>query len=241
MANSTPKTHTYRPNTGKWAIISSMFAIIGLMMDIILSAYGSWHFERFDTINTDDELALDAWLAQTERLSSVSEWLGYAPMMLFVISAIFVGKWIYNSHHNARALGVENISYSPLLAVGSFAIPLANLFMPFIAMKDMVNGSFEKADKPTFHGVILLWWVCFVVGKFTGRYYYRQANTLDAQFTDMADFGVLAEYCERLAGILNMLIISSVLSVISAVALIVIIRRTSTLHAQMYQTHHINT
>lgn len=234
--SKTPKTYTYRPTLGVGATVSSVVVILFLLADFAYSSYANWYFRQYAKIvDSGDDVALDLWVSQNETLVQIAEWLYYGIMTVFIISIIFVAKWIYDSHCNARALGVSGIAYSPLMSVGVFFIPFANLFMPFIAMRDMVNGSFEKANKPTFHGVILLWWVCFISGSLINRFYSRKIDTLNNHFPDEPTTSELLDYFEQVANIMSVLQIGTVLTLVSAVALIIIIKRTSQLHQQMHQ------
>lgn len=235
MNKHSTKTYTYRPTLGVGATVSSVAVILFLLVDFAYSGYANWFFRQYaKIIDKGDDTALDLWISQNETLVQIGEWLYYGLIIAFIMSIIFVAKWIYDSHCNARALGVENIAYSPLMSVGTFFIPIASLFMPFIAMRDMVNGSFEKANKPTFHGLILLWWVCFIGGSLINRFYNRKMNALDNTFPDEPTIEQLIDYFEQAVNILTVLQISTVLTLISAVSLIIIIKRTSHLHQQMY-------
>lgn len=58
-----------------------------------------------------------------------------------LVSALFhfvticvCGRWIYVAHKNLPALGAENLRFRPGLAVGSFFIPIYNLWGPFQAV-----------------------------------------------------------------------------------------------------------
>ncbi|UYZ68460.1 DUF4328 domain-containing protein [Moraxella bovis] len=234
--SKTPKTYAYRPTSGVGATVSSVAVILFLLADFVYSSYANWFFRQYvKIIDSGDDVALDLWASQNETLVQIGEWLYYGLLIVFVISAIFVAKWVYDSHCNARALGVSGIAYSPLMSAVVFFIPIANLFMPFIAMRDMVNGSFEKANKPTFHGLVLLWWVCFVGGTLLDRFYSRKMTALDHNFPNKPTAEQIIDYFAQMVNILSVLQISTVLTLISAVALIVIIKRTSRLHHQMYK------
>lgn len=232
------KTYNYRTTSGTGAIISSVAVILLLLIDFMFSSYVNWYFRQYaNIVNDDDDVALAQWALQSETITKVSEWLYHGLIAVFIISIIFVAKWVYDSHCNARALGVQNIAYSPLMSVGVFFIPIASLFMPFVAMRDMVNGSCKIANKPTFHGLIVLWWVCFISGSLIYRFYHRKLDNLDSKLPDEPDVTKLIEYFEQLANTISILQIGSLLTLISAVALIIIIKRTSHLHHNMHQNN----
>lgn len=231
--SNTPKTYTYRSTFGTGATVSSVAVILILVVDFLCNGYLNWYFRQYAKI-AHDEVALDQWGSQGEVITQMGNWIYYGWIITFITSIIFVAKWVYDSHCNARALGVQNIAYSPLMSVGAFFIPIASLFMPFIAMRDMVNGSFEKANKPTFHWLILLWWTCFVGGTLLSRFYNRKIDNLTTTLPDEPTISQLMAYFEQSTAIIGMLQISSTLLLISAVSLIIIIKKTSHVHQQMY-------
>lgn len=181
-----------------------------------------------------DEQVFELWQTQTAMMETVVSGFGILLAVVFVVSMVLVGKWIYDSQHNACALGVPDLQYSPTMAVGSFFIPIVGLFLPFVAMQQMVNGSFEKAGKPTFHPLILLWWVCFVVSSIANRILSRQVDRLGETYeASEQDMVAVISYFNEMTQFLWLLAITSVISLISAWALWVIIKRTTALHQQM--------
>jgi hypothetical protein len=84
-------------------------------------------------------------------------YLSYIAML--VVSMIVAGMWIYRAHANLRAAGMEGFEFSPSWAVGWFFVPLANLFKPFQAMRELWNtsrnelGGYTEETDP-----ILRWW-----------------------------------------------------------------------------------
>ena len=62
-----------------------------------------------------------------------------------VVFAIFLGitflKWIYRTNFNLRALSQERMSFTPGWSVGWYFVPIANLFKPYQAMKEIWANS----------------------------------------------------------------------------------------------------
>jgi hypothetical protein len=71
--------------------------------------------------------------------------------------------WIYRSAHNAKILGGKNAKISPGLAVGSFFIPIYNMFGPMVAMW-RVSQVFQRFVGGTSVIVALWWFGSFGVG-----------------------------------------------------------------------------
>jgi hypothetical protein len=77
--------------------------------------------------------------------------------------------WQHRAHANLRALGAEGLKYSPGWAVGWWFVPLANVVMPFVTMREL-----WKASDPGAAGVswkllptprlLVMWWGAYLVG-----------------------------------------------------------------------------
>jgi hypothetical protein len=85
--------------------------------------------------------------------------------LAFLASIVLVSMWLYRAHANLRLAGIEG-EFSPGWAVGWYFIPIANLFKPFEAMRELWNASHMKpigfdAEAPSD---VKIWWVCFIVG-----------------------------------------------------------------------------
>ncbi len=65
-------------------------------------------------------------------------------LLLYFIMActtVPILMWVYRAHANLRESGMEELRHSPGWAVGSYFIPIANLFVPFSAMRALHNRS----------------------------------------------------------------------------------------------------
>lgn len=225
----------FKPINTRW--LTLIITIVGVLLAVEMIAHIviANLFQNFnETLYLDDE-QLGHWQQQLDALETFSTWLYYTSVAAFIISAIMVGKWIFDSQHNARYLQVEHLKYSPAMAIGSFFIPIMNFFVPFVAMQQMVNGSFEKANKPTFHPLILLWWLCFIGSSILDRVHTHQSKKLDAWIEgNESDIAMLTQYFHEMAQLSWEYVPILLLSMVSAWALWVIIIRTTTLHNTMF-------
>jgi hypothetical protein len=105
--------------------------------------------------------------------------------LLYVVTVIVFGRWIYVAHRNLPALGAERLRYTPGWAVGMFFIPILNLWKPFQAMSDLVRASRDPRywhldDTPVLVG---FWWALWLVVSTFGNSVGKMnsgANTLDS-------------------------------------------------------------
>ncbi|MCL6250713.1 DUF4328 domain-containing protein [Altererythrobacter sp. KTW20L] len=82
--------------------------------------------------------------------------------LVLLLGTIPVSLWLYRAHANLHEGSVGGLNYSPGWAVGSFFVPVANLFVPMKAMRDLHNRSNgEPADfAASSVGDVTSWWAC---------------------------------------------------------------------------------
>ena len=73
--------------------------------------------------------------------------------------------WVWRAHANIREVGIRS-RFGPGFAVASYIIPLANLMLPFEAMRELHNRSHGEPDDFAHSGVenVTAWWTAVVVG-----------------------------------------------------------------------------
>ena len=91
--------------------------------------------------------------------------------VIFIISVIVVCMWIHRAHANLHDYGFEGLEFTPGWAVGWYFIPLANLFKPFQAMKELYNTSFGADDRFSGDapGNLGVWWGAWIIGNILGN------------------------------------------------------------------------
>lgn len=83
---------------------------------------------------------------------------------LFAVAIALVCAWTWRAWSNLHALGLPDLRFSPAWAVGSFFIPIVNLYDPFRAMRELYNRSMGEdayqADAEV--GDATAWWGCTI-------------------------------------------------------------------------------
>lgn len=83
----------------------------------------------------------------------------------FLGCVIVTAMWLHQANANLHAAGIE-MSFSPRGAWGWYFVPIANLFKPYQAMREIWNESHRTRD--TFAGnedsLLQTWWGCWIVG-----------------------------------------------------------------------------
>jgi len=95
--------------------------------------------------------------------------LSIVQLLTLVAAAVAALRWLYLANANARALGATDLMGSPGWAVGWFFIPLANLVMPYVTIRDTWKASVNPRDWQAVRTPVAvgLWWGCWLIANFT--------------------------------------------------------------------------
>ena len=74
--------------------------------------------------------------------------VGLLQLPVVLTTGIVFLMWIHRANRNARGLGAEGMTFTPGWSVGWYFIPIANLWKPFQAMKEIWQASADR-----LHGV----------------------------------------------------------------------------------------
>lgn len=84
-------------------------------------------------------------------------------LALGVAAACFL-RWTYVVKSNAFALGAQNLECTPGWSVGYYFIPLANLWMPYVALKEAFVASNPRSDdrRTSYSTLLQSWWALWL-------------------------------------------------------------------------------
>ena len=149
-----------------------VFQIIYLIGEIIL-------------INAITQVNLD--YDKVEGAENLQALIGIPFIIIEVIGFIFGGMWIYRMNYNARCLGAIQMRFTPGWSVGWYFIPLALLWKPYQAMKEIYLKTYNLNTKvsqinntPIFFA---FWWTCWIIGSAfdtAGSRLSEEADSLDS-------------------------------------------------------------
>ena len=115
------------------------------------------------------------WVSNTGESAPAAEGLVGSLLVLSVammalvslITAILVLKWIHRAAWNARELGATWMKHTPGWAIGWYFIPIASLWKPYQAMKEIWHASHRPSrpmsDDEGRGTMLALWWGLWIV------------------------------------------------------------------------------
>jgi hypothetical protein len=101
-----------------------------------------------------------------EGVSQVTALVGLLAVLTIISSVVIVGMWIYRAHANLRLAGGQYLEFTPGWAVGWYFIPVASLFKPYQAMRELWNASSGHTDSFAADGPypLRIWWGLWISG-----------------------------------------------------------------------------
>jgi hypothetical protein len=124
-------------------------------------------------------LAGQAPASQFQDLAAANDHRQQVVAFVYLVVALVVVVlfccWIYRANCNARALGAQGMSFTPGWSVGWFFIPIASLWKPFQAMREIWKASIDPIDWQSLPTDPLLgwWWAGFIVSNVLGQIAFR--------------------------------------------------------------------
>jgi hypothetical protein len=196
--------------TATWVLLLTNAALLGLriLLDFLLIGL------------MDDLIAgKDVPQRDLEAHDAMSLALTVFNVLAFVATGICFLTWIYRAYKNLPALGAGEPKHSPGWAVGSFFVPILNLYRPYQIVRETWvasdPASFEDDEiarvvRPSSPAVVGGWWATWIISGFLAQIAFRLS--LDAK-TPVA-----------LRGAAQLGIADAVLSILCAVLAVLVVR-----------------
>ncbi len=109
------------------------------------------------------------------RATPLEAGLWTVQLVVWIAALIVTLRWIYLANGNVRALGADDMIVRPGWAVGWFFVPLMNLGMPYMAIREMWKASANPRDwqaGPT-PPTLPIWWGFWLAAGITGAIGFR--------------------------------------------------------------------
>lgn len=124
----------------------------------------------------DSKFASQAEMLQVAEASDTHQTIvGVVQLLIYVVSSIWILRWISVACSNTRSLAAGPMKFSPGWSVGWYFIPFLNLWKPYQAMKEIwrVSANPGNPDIGDDSGLLSLWWFLYLVVSFSGNAAFR--------------------------------------------------------------------
>lgn len=145
------------------------------------------------TIKLDAETETSIWMA-LQGLIAVLQF------PVYVFAAVTFLLWLFRTYKNLEPLGSEYTKFSPGWSVGWWFIPLANLVMPFKAVRgvwaesdpDSVgNEDFLSGLEPSAPFFMSAWWAFWIIANIFTNITTRVLDPADVQGLEMSGYAFI--------------------------------------------------
>lgn len=102
-----------------------------------------------------------------QYVAPVAQDIDLAATLFGIATAIIFARWIYVAGTNAIALGHDDLDFTPAARIWWFAVPIANLFKPFEAMRELWNASHGELQYDRGSPLVTLWWASWLGSRLT--------------------------------------------------------------------------
>jgi hypothetical protein len=124
----------------------------------------------FERIRDGGQITLDEARSSDQRVGIVA----LVAVGLFVATGVAWLMWQHRAQRNLHRLGVAGLAFTPGWAVGWWFVPVANLFKPFQAMRELWRASRADVEDAFFAGartwiVLAWWWGLLITSEVLGR------------------------------------------------------------------------
>jgi hypothetical protein len=198
----------YIPLRGRVQAVTIVFVILALVCAAAVWS-GVLELRLMDRIIAGGEITEAEATSNDDR----QRMFGLVQFGLGIAAAVVFIRWLYAAYQNIQIVAPAERRYSPGWAIGSWFVPIMNLFRP----KQMVNDVWRAGGKDVQDAqpgwLLLSWWLFWLVGNFA-------VNAAARSYND-------AETAEELRTGTILFMISDVMSVVGAVLAIVVVRRAS--------------
>lgn len=155
-------------------------------------------------------------VADAEQSDFIQLFVGPSQIAIFLVTAIVFLRWMYVASRNCHAVSKMQLAISPGWAVGWFFIPIANLWKPYQAMRQISNVSIDPIGDPARPGsnLLFVWWLLFLVSGTIGRTAFKQAMKAD-DLSELQDSNLLTLFSDSInipATLLAFLVIGTITS-----------------------------
>jgi hypothetical protein len=109
--------------------------------------------------------------------------VGLIHTVVFVTTVVLFCMWLHRAYSNLPALGnpKQALKHSAAWAVGSFFVPIANLFIPYRAVREtwaksdpgVAVDNYVAPQEPSSPSIMTLWWAFWIISNIVSNAAFR--------------------------------------------------------------------
>jgi hypothetical protein len=195
----------FKPLTGLSKFLRTLLKI-SIAVSVVAIFAGIYDYYSYSELPADFDI--NETLLPSEVVASL---IGFIQLVLYIVLAIVFLRWIYRANKNLHILSSWRMRFTPGWAVGWYFIPIANLFKPYQAMKEIWQVS-HCDDDPGHHRLVILWWFVWIISTVLGRFVIKSAIRADdpESYATMASVYIASDAMDLLLNIVALMLVSRI-------------------------------
>jgi hypothetical protein len=133
--------------------------------------------------------------------------VGLTQFIFFIILGITFLRWIYRTNKNLHILSGEQMTFTPGWSVGWYFIPIANLFKPKQAMKEIWKVSHK--NESTTHAILGWWWFFWIVSNFINSISFKLAKRAEYSVASTISF-IVSDGIDLILNIVALMLVTRI-------------------------------
>ncbi|WP_326551498.1 DUF4328 domain-containing protein [Micromonospora sp. NBC_01813] len=209
-----PGARTYRIGTLGLVTCAAIVAVAVAELGYALWPAIAWWLAATAATNGDSSLIFVAFI--------VDAVLALVALVLLLTAGVLMIVWTYRARVNLDAFPGAGASMGRGWAIAGWLVPIANFFVPYRVMANIVRDSLWQFGKPV---LVQVWWAAFLSYQILS---YLGGQLEDLAFTELPDpvgRTAFAAYRDVFADILLVRLMPALAGVVAAVAIVLIVRR----------------
>lgn len=152
----------------KWLKI---FLYAAIVIDVIAVFSGFLQIQLLTDFKQGVYTSLSLTTAAAETNDQRQQIVGIFQGCIYLIFSVLFFGWIHRANYNARQLGAKNMKFTPGWAIGWYFVPIAFLWKPYQAMKEIWKASKnpDNWEPQSISPILSWWWFFFIIDVFLGR------------------------------------------------------------------------
>lgn len=183
----------------KAVIIMLCIYVFVLACSILTSIFELIEYARYDA---------DYYLEELLVSEAISALVGIVFLVIYIITAVCFLKWTYRANKNLSIQSDGRMTFSPSGSIVWYIIPVANLFKPYHAMREI----WRKAHKTWTAETRLLpgWWTLWIISSILGQIVFRQNSEVVSEYRTAAITMIFSDVIDIVLGLTAIALISNI-------------------------------
>jgi len=154
--------------------------IVSFLADLIATGSGLMELSLLRSIDAGSVAGDIDTLAESNDTRQQA--IGVVVFIIYVVTGITFLVWIHRANRNARALGAEDMRFTPGWAVAWYFVPIMSFWKPFQAMREIWQASAEPGNWRAVQAPALLgwWWALYLGNQILNQAAYHLSDKIDS-------------------------------------------------------------